>query len=185
MDFISQPQVRHILVCILVVSTFGAFAFFAYRPRVADYGWQMIQPGPMHWAMLPLCVSLSAFLIAMVVHSGAPPLYGDFLFFYAVLAFALGSSIWFPFYIRGIKHSNIHWRDQWLAYNHLKCRRVQDMRDIVEFYERWDKCFVMTFADGTQLKVDPYCRGAERLFETIHRYAGADPTAELSIGDRP
>jgi hypothetical protein len=167
MNLVLQPPYRHILIGVLTATTFAAFAFFAYRPNVGEDGWQRVQPGPMHWAMLPLSGLLSAFLVTMMIHSGAPPLEGEYLIFYALLALAIGLAIWFPLCIRGIRHVNIQWRDNWIAFTDREGRRVQDICDIVEFCERWDKYIILRFADGSKIKIDPYCRGAERLCETI------------------
>lgn len=167
MELVLQPPYRHILIGLSTATIFAAFAFFAYRPRIAEYGWQRVQPGPMHWSMLPLSGLLSAFLLAMMLHSGAPPVEGEYLIFYALLALAIGMAIWFPFCFRAIRHINIQWRDNWIAFTDRKGRQVQDMRDIVEFYERWDKHIILGFADGNKMKIDLYCRGAERLCETI------------------
>ncbi|MFL6756899.1 MAG: hypothetical protein ACJ8EG_04930 [Sphingomicrobium sp.] len=167
MDLILQLPYRRFLHIILIAMIFSAFAFFAYRPSVAENGWQRVQPGPMHWAMFPFTGLLSAFLVAMMFHSGVPPLKGQYLIFYAFLTLVFGLAIWLPFCIRAIRRLNIQWRDNWIAFNDQEVRRVQDMHDIVEFYERWDRYIILGFADGSKVKIDPYCRGAERLCETI------------------
>ena len=167
MELILQLPYRVIFVGLLTAMTLAVFAFFAYRPTIADYGWQRVQPGPMHWAMLPLSGLLSAFLLAVMFHGGAPPVVGEYLIFDALLALATGMAVWLPFHIRAIKHNNIQWRDNWIAFTDREGRQVQDMRDIVRSYEHWDNHIIVGFADGVELKIDPYCRGAEQLCEAI------------------
>lgn len=165
MELIFQTPFRQIFKFALMIFVLIVIGNLSIRPSYGKNGLNKIIAGPWYWTSLILSVAISSFLSAMIIHSGAPPFYGEDIFFYIVFILPIFSSFYCIVKIIRIKIQNIEWCEDLISFTDRNGRHTQDMRKIVTVYEKNSNIIVIKFENGLSIKIDKYYRGALQLVE--------------------
>lgn len=174
----AEPPLKYVLIAAVNITVYMLLSLFSYRAVPAEHGWHKVRPGPYHWVALLLSAALELLLLAIGMVGGWPPFEGEYQIFYGLLATCTAAVLWLPAYIRTLRTTDIWWRDNWIAFTHpAHGRIVQNMCEIAHVTIRWDQSVVLKFADAMELKIDPYCKGAEQLGQAVQEAIGTRKAA--------
>lgn len=181
LQFYVTPLTLGSLGLTVALAILGCLVSLLSRQTVPK-GWHALRPGAGHWFAAILSAALSTLVAWVYLFVGSARSDAAFqmrIAFLLSLAFGLGA-IYSAWRIRAIKRENVRWRGTKVV------RRGRGGQDETVANGRafgWRRSFsgwyVLGFADGSMLYVDPYTNGASSLMTAL------GPPAEPDEPDDP
>ncbi|NLR71178.1 hypothetical protein HGI47_09865 [Novosphingobium sp. ERN07] len=145
-------------------------------------GWGQLRPGPMHWTALLLATGLAGLMayVGLFIGSARADAADQMkVLWWMVGAFAVGAAICL-WQMWRIGRAETMWRGGIMQFRSNGGATVQrPIASITRLKRSMGGMFVVTFDDGTELRFDPYARGADALLQRIADIAGEGGTAAL------
>lgn len=163
-----------VIVIVVAACVVAALAAAGITTRPDHRGWRLIKPSPMHWTALGLCAALSGFMayIYLFVGSTRPDAEHQMkILFWLIVAFGIGA-IAAAFSIGLVRRGVVRWRGSAIAFAGRNGQETRQLADVVRLeYSRFGRAIV-SFRDGTTLRLDPYASGAPQLIDKISDMLG-------------
>lgn len=145
-------------------------------------GWVQLRPGPLHWTGLVLATGLAGLMsyVGLFIGSARADAAQQMqVLWWLVAAFAIGAVVCL-YQMWQIGASETLWRGGTVRFRGKTGAQLdRPIASIMSLNRSMGGWFVARFADGTELRIDPYARGADALLQRIADIAGEGGTAAL------
>lgn len=164
-----DPPYRQLLIMALSGLVVAGLGSLGHRAPERNHGWRRLEPSAMHWTGLLLgggLVLLFLYVRLFVGSARADAEHQMNVLTGLIVAFGVGVLLsgWALARVRALA---FEWRGTWLAWQHKGERTVRSMDDLTSVRRNALGLFVLSFADGSQVKLDEYARGTGELLERI------------------
>jgi hypothetical protein len=152
-----------------------------FSRQTVPKGWRALRPGSGHWIAAILSAALStlvAWVYLFVGSSRSDAAFQMRIAFLLSLAFGLGA-IYSAWRIRAIKRENVRWRGTKVLRVGPDGQEVAvDNGHAFGWRRTFSGWYVLGFADGSMLYVDPYTRGADSIMVALGPPESPDDPAD-------
>jgi hypothetical protein len=156
------------LAATVVVAVLAALAGKAPPDKT---GWRSIQPSSMHWTGVTLGTGLVLLMayVRLFVGSSRPDAESQMnILTWLIAAFALGT-IAVALSMAAIRRQGLRWRGSRLVFHRGGREHEADLDAVTGLRTNALGQAMLSFGDGTTLRLDPYARGAAQLIEAVEQ----------------
>ena len=160
---------RPLIAGLVAAVTVAVLVALAGKAPPDKAGWRRIAPSPMHWTGIVLgtgLVLLMAYVRLFVGSSRADAESQMNILTWMIAAFAMGT-IAVALSMAAIRRRAIRWRGGRIVYRRGGVDHEADLAAVTAIRNNAVGQVVLSFADGSALRVDPYARGARELIESV------------------
>jgi hypothetical protein len=166
--FFDAPY-RQLLIMALAGMVVAGLGWLGHSAPERNHGWRRLEPSAMHWTGLLLAsglVLLFLYVRLFVGSSRADAEHQMNVLTGLIVAFGIGVLLcgWAVARVRAL---GFEWRGTWVAWQDKGQRTVRSMDDLTCVRRNAVGLFVLSFTDGSQVKLDEYARGTGELLERI------------------
>ena len=134
-------------------------------------GWRSIKPSSMHWTGVTLGTGLVLLMayVRLFVGSSRPDAESQMnILSCLIVAFALGT-IAVALSMAAIRRQGLRWRGSRLVFHRGGREHEADLDAVTGLRTNALGQAMLSFGDGTTLRLDPYARGAAQLIEAVEQ----------------
>ena len=162
-------EARNIIAGLVAAAVVAVLAALAGRAPPDRTGWRSTKPSTMHWTGILLgsgLVLLMSYVRLFVGSSRADAESQMNILTLLILAFALGTII-LASSMAAIRRQVLRARGSRLVYRQGGQEHEADLGSVTRLHTNALGQAVLSFADGKELRIDPYAQGTRQLIEAV------------------
>ena len=162
-------MVKGLVILVCAASAVSMLISLASRSAPQVKGWRHLNPGPLYWTGVILGSGLSLLMgyVRLFVGSTRPDAETQMNILTGLIIAFGGLTIATAIQLVQLKRQSMRWRGNAIVHSTGKGEVKRYLEDITNVYKRPFGHIVITFSDGTSLRLDPYATNASELLERI------------------